>query len=128
MRTVLASALIAASVAAAPQLADAKNGGSDGLVSAAGDCSGSARTKLQAKPDDGRLEVEFEVDQNRSGVRWTVTIRRNDRVVVNTTRRTAGASGSFSVERKIANPAGTDTISARAVSSSGQTCTAKLRV
>ena len=127
MRTVLTSALIVASAAAAaPQLATAKD--DDGEVAVSGKCSGSASTDLKAKPDDGRLEVEFEVDQNRSGVRWTVTIRRNGRVVVNTTRRTAGASGSFSVERRIANPAGTDTISARAVSSSGQTCTAKLRV
>ena len=35
-----------------------------------GNCSGSANWKLKAKPDDGRLEVEGEVDSNKHGQVW----------------------------------------------------------
>ncbi|HET9215205.1 MAG TPA: hypothetical protein VFN93_10675, partial [Gaiellaceae bacterium] len=41
-----------------------------------GGCSGASDWKLKAKNDDGRIEVEFEVDQNRSGHRWRVVLRR----------------------------------------------------
>jgi hypothetical protein len=94
----------------------------------AGNCTGSATSKLKAKPDDGRLEVEFEVDQNRTGVTWKVRIRRNGKRVVKTRATTSGRSGSFSVERKIGNPAGSDDIAARAISPSGQVCQAKLTI
>ena len=33
----------------------------------AGTCTDSSRAKLKLKPDDGRVEVEFEVDENRNG-------------------------------------------------------------
>ena len=32
--------------------------------------------KLKLSPEDGRLEVEIEVDQNRNGVQWTWTLLR----------------------------------------------------
>lgn len=97
-------------------------------VRVTGSCDGDSTAKLKAKPDDGRLEVEFEVDENRVGSAWTVTITRNDDTVVRRTATTRAPSGSFSVERKIANPAGTDRISARAVSPSGEVCTASLSI
>ncbi len=90
----------------------------------AGSCDGRSTSKLKVKHDDGRIEAEFEVDQNRNGVKWGVQLRRNGRVVVSTSATTRAPSGSFSVERKIANPAGSDRISARAVSPSGEICTA----
>jgi hypothetical protein len=99
----------------------------DGRVIRTGSCSGATDFKLKAKPDDGRLEVEFEVDQNRNGVRWRVALRRNGAVVARGTRRTRGRSGSFSFERRIANPAGKDRISAVA-RRKGETCRASLRI
>lgn len=90
----------------------------------AGRCDGRSTSKLKVKHDDGRIEAEFEVDQNRNGVKWGVQIRRNGRVVVSTSATTRGPSGSFSVERKIADGAGSDRVSARAVSPSGEICTA----
>lgn len=93
-----------------------------------GSCSKSASSKLKVKPDDGRLETEFEVDQNRNGVRWKVTIRRNGKVAVKTSARTKAPSGSFSVERRLGNAAGKDRISARATSPSGEVCTASLSI
>jgi len=82
---------------------------------ATGTCTGSSTAKLKAKPDDGRLETEFEVDQNRNGVTWTVSLRRNGTVVTRARPSTVAPSGSFSVERRIANPAAR-TRSARAPS------------
>ena len=40
-------------------------------------CTDGSTAKLKVKPDNGRLETEFEVDQNRNGVTWKVTITRN---------------------------------------------------
>jgi hypothetical protein len=93
-----------------------------------GTCTGRSRAKLKVKPDDGRLETEFEVDQNRNGVRWRVTLRRNGAVAVTTRATTRAPSGSFSVERRLANRAGSDTISARATSPSGEVCTARVTI
>jgi hypothetical protein len=117
------TALAALLAAAAPS--PAKDG--DGRVIRTGDCSGASDWKLKAKPDDGRLEVEFEVDQNRNGVAWKVKLRRNGKTVVSTTRRTAAPSGSFSLERRIGDPAGTDRISAVATRD-GETCRAALNI
>jgi hypothetical protein len=108
----------------------AKNGPDDSqkVTRVTGRCTDGSTSKLKVKPDDGRLETEFEVDQNRSGVRWKVTIRRNGAVAVNTHARTKAPSGSFSVERRLGNGAGRDKISARATSPSGEVCTASATV
>jgi len=116
-------ALAALTVAASP--AAAKD--DDGRVIKRGDCSGASNWKLKAKPDDGGLEVEFEVDQNRNGVKWNVALRRNGKTVSRGSRTTRAPSGSFEFERQIGNPAGTDTISAVA-SRAGETCRASLRI
>ena len=93
-----------------------------------GTCTGDSTAKLKVKHRDGRLETEFEVDQNRSGVTWRVTIRRDGTVVVRTNATTSAPSGSFSVERRIADRRGSDTIRARAVSPSGEVCTARVTI
>ena len=117
------TALVALLVGAAPS--PGKDG--DGRVIRTGDCAGASNWKLKAKPDDGRLEVEFEVDQNRNNVAWKVKLRRNGKTLVSTTRRTQAPSGSFSLERRIANPAGTDKISAVATRD-GETCRGSLNI
>jgi len=95
---------------------------------AAGTCTGRSSATLKVKPRNGRLETEFEVDQNRNGVRWTVRIRRDGKSVVKTRVRTKAPSGSFSVERRLRNPAGRDRIVARATSPSGEVCKAAVTV
>jgi hypothetical protein len=105
----------------------ARHGGDRG-TRVAGSCTDGSTAKLKVKPDDGRLEVEFEVDQNRNGVRWDVRIRRDGTLVVDRSATTHAPSGSFSVEKKIGNPAGSDRITARATSPSGEVCTASLTV
>jgi hypothetical protein len=93
-------------------------------VRVAGRCTDRSTAKLKVKHDDGRLETEFEVDQNRNGVTWTVQVRRNGALAFSTRATTRAPSGSFSVERKIADGAGSDRVTARATSPSGEVCTA----
>jgi hypothetical protein len=127
MRTTLAvAALSTALVVTGAPLAQA-SGGADGRVIRTGSCSGTADWKLKAKHDDGRIEVEYEVDSNRSGQTWRVRVFDDGVRVVATTAITGGRSGSFSVERRVANRAGSDDFVARARDlSSGQLCVGRL--
>jgi hypothetical protein len=109
----LAATLVA--VAGTVTLAPPATARGDDEVISRGQCTLGGDWKLKAKPDDGRIEVEFEVDTNRVGQRWKVRMSDN-RVRFFAGRRTTQApSGSFSVERRTANRAGQDVIRARAV-------------
>jgi hypothetical protein len=90
-----------------------------------GKCSASSTWKLKAKSEDGRIETEFEVDQNRVGKRWRVKLIRNGSTVFTGIRTTQAPSGSFTVRRLLAGSAGTTRIvaSARALQG-GETCRA----
>ena len=79
-----------------------------------GNCTAATDWKLKAKPRDGRIEVEFEVDSNRAGQRWTYTLRHDRTVKASGTRTTKAPSGSFSVERRLTNAPGVHTIRAKA--------------
>jgi hypothetical protein len=98
------------------------------IVRVAGSCTGTSTAKLKVKRDRGRLKTEFEVDQNVNGVTWAVKLSRNGTVRVDTTRTTHAPSGSFSIERRLANGAGPDTISATATSPTGEVCTASATI
>src|SRR5215218_496517 len=102
-----ALALAGLALAAAPG-ASARGGG-DAVVKR-GSCTGSTTWKLKAKLDDGRIETEFEVDQNRVGRRWRVVVRRNGAVALRTIRTTVAPSGSFTVRRRLGNAPGRDRI------------------
>jgi hypothetical protein len=97
-------------LAAAP----ASAGGSDYRVSRTGSCSGAGVWKLKAKADDGAIEVELEVDTNRNGQAWDVRLKRDGDLFWSGTRTTRAPSGSFTVERRIANRSGDDVIVGRA--------------
>ena len=96
----------------------------DGDIRVTGSCTGASSAKLKLSPENGRIEVEFEVDQNRNGVAWSVALSQNGSVVVRTTAVTKAPSGSFEVRRVLANAAGPDLISAVATSPTGERCTA----
>jgi hypothetical protein len=94
-----------------------------------GDCTATTDWKLKARPRDGRLEAEFEVDSNVVGQRWTYTIRHDGTVKASGARTTKAPSGSFSVEKRPPNAAGVHTISATAKNAStGETCKASLKI
>ena len=110
-------------VLALPGVADASGGGDD--VRVTGHCSRSSTSKLKIKPDNGRIETEFEVDQNRVGVKWNVSLSDNGVVVARGTATTTAPSGSFEFRRLIPNRAGTDRVTARANNpATGETCSA----
>jgi hypothetical protein len=86
---------------------------SGGGVEARGTC-GTTTWKLKAAHDDGRIQVELEIDSNRVGQTWSVRLTDNGTTVFSGTRTTLAPSGSFEVRKLIANRAGADVIRARA--------------
>ena len=94
-----------------------------------GNCTMSSDWKLKAKPDNGRLEVEFEVDQNRSGQTWNVTLKHNGSTFFTGQRTTQAPSGSFSVTKFTNNAAGTDMIVGKATNpKTGEVCRGSLSI
>lgn len=102
--------LVATTLVAAPMTVSAK----DGDIIRRGSCTASSGWKLKLSPEDGRIEVEFEVDQNRNGQRWNVKLRRNGNVFWRGSRTTRPPSGSFEVRRLTRNGPGVERIVARA--------------
>ena len=93
----------------------------------AGSCSGSSDWKIKAGPDDGRMDLEAEIDSNRNGQTWRWTLKRDGRVADTGRSITRGPSGSFQVHRPTANPAGRDTFTFRAVHrATGEVCVARV--
>lgn len=100
----------------------------DADVDRRGNCSGATDWKLKASPEDGRIEIEGEVDSNRNGQTWTWRILHNGGVSARGTATTHAPSGSFEVSRVIVNSTGTDTIGWRATNpNSGEVCRGSLR-
>jgi hypothetical protein len=93
----------------------------DGDVRVAGRCTNGAVWKLKLGPRGGTIETEFEVDSNRVGQTWAVKLTDNGIAFVNGRATTAAPSGSFEIERRIANRPGRDTIVAVAAYR-GHTC------
>jgi len=107
---IIASTLAAATIVAAPISASAR----DGDVIRRGSCTVRSDWKLKLSPENGRIEVEFEVDQNRNGHRWSVRMKRDGKVFWRGSRTTRPPSGSFEVRRLTRNGPGVDKIVVRA--------------
>jgi hypothetical protein len=101
---IAALALVPASVA----------GAKDGDIIREGSCTGSSDWKLKLSPENGRIEVEYEVDQNVNGHDWRVTLKLNGERFFRGIRTTQPPSGSFEVNRRIDNGAGEELVTARA--------------
>jgi hypothetical protein len=88
-------------------------------------CSAGTEWKIKAEADDGRIEVEAEIDSNKVGQSWSWKFKDNGSVFATGMSTTTAPSGSFEVERKPANKAGTDNFVFRAVHpKSGEVCRA----
>jgi len=95
----------------------------DGDVIRTGSCSGSSDWKLKLSPENGKIEVEYEVDSNKVGQTWRVKLFHDGNRFFVGTRTTAGASGSFEVRKVEPNHSGTDSFRARAVNqATGEVC------
>src|SRR5262249_18521830 len=114
---VLAAALVAVPVALA------SGGDHHRGVRVLGKCTQQSTSKLKLSREDRGIEVEFEVDQNRSGVPWKGTLKRNGHAVASFRARTHAPSGSFEVRRVISGRLGAARITAVA-HRSGETCRA----
>ena len=111
-RTTAITTLVALGLTPALTAAPAYAGDDD--VIKRGSCSGSADWKLKAGPEDGRIEVEGEVDSNKNGQTWRWRLRHNGSLSAKGTATTKGPSGSFEVRRVIVDANGTDRILFRA--------------
>ena len=96
----------------------------DGDILVRGSCTAGSTAKLKLSAENGRIEVEFEVDQNRNGVAWTVVLEQGGRRVGRLNRTTRAPRGSFEARKVIANAAGADIVRARA-SRQGEVCSAR---
>jgi hypothetical protein len=113
MRKLLILSLLALTAAALTAVSSAQAKGGPEVLKR-GTCSGSTTWKLKLKNDNGRIEAEFEVDQNVVGKRWSVVLTRNGAVVFRGTRTTRAPSGSFEARRLFVNAAGVDRVVATA--------------
>jgi hypothetical protein len=105
-------ALALVSAALLPMAAEARGGGVQ--VKKSGSCAAHSTWKLKLSKDDGRIETEFEVDQNRVGRNWRVTLKHDGLRFFRGVRTTKAPSGSFEVRKFANNAPGTDKIVARA--------------
>ena len=115
MVRITVAAVVGAALALSPA-AVAKDG-----VLVAGTCSKASTSKLKLGREDAGTEVEFEVDQNRNGVRWRVVLFRNGTRVASRTAVTRAPSGSFEA-RFVTSGAGRFVARAQR---SGERCTAR---
>ena len=110
-RTIAGAAVTTAvlSLAAPPAL-----GRNDGDRERRGSCSRSSEWKVKVGPEDGRLEVEGEIDSSRRGQVWRWRLYHNGALSAHGLRTTGGRSGSFEVRRLSVDLRGTDRFTLRA--------------
>jgi hypothetical protein len=117
MRLALAGALVLTVAGATPATAKA------GDVIRRGTCSGASDWKLKLSPENGRIQVEYEVDSNVVGQTWGVRVFHNGVRIFAGRRITQAPSGSFTVRLLAANLPGTDGFRARAANlATGEVC------
>ena len=123
LRNVLTTSAAVALIALAALSGPASVFANEADVIREGNCSGASDWKLKLSPENGRIEVEFEVDQNVNGVTWNVRLKRNGNTFFEGQRTTQPPSGSFEVRRVTNNGAGDDFFVARAVNpATGEVC------
>ena len=121
--TGVAIAMATTALAALPASAN------DSDVIRTGTCSAATHWKLKARPDDGRIEVEAEVDSNHVGQTWRWRMLHNGTLTAHGVRVTQAPSGSFEVRRLLVNVPGPDAIVFRARNPrSGEVCRGTLRI
>lgn len=117
--TVAAAALMAVpatTLVAAPASADGKSGR-----------CGGAQFQLSVEKDDGRFEVEADIDDAAPGSRWRIVLRHDGQRFFKDVRRADG-DGDISVDRNRRDTAGRDVfrLTVKRVGSDGS-CTHVIR-
>jgi hypothetical protein len=98
----------------------------DGDVIREGSCTGSTDWKLKASPENGRIEVEGEIDSNKRGQVWRWRMLHNGSLSARGKGVTKGPSGSFTARRLMMNMKGVDRIVFRA-RHNGEVCRGSVR-
>lgn len=125
-RNRIAAAALAAALPLALVTTVPAHAGNDQQINR-GSCSANANWKLKVKTDNGRLEVEGEVDSNVNGQNWRWAIRHDGRLAARGAKQTHAPSGSFSVTRRVDNHAGSDAIKFRAKNpATGEVCVGRM--
>ncbi len=89
-------------------------------------CAG-ALVKLQVERDDGRHEVEVDIDNGQRGERWRVRIFQNGNRFFNDVRTVRGDDNDIEIDRDRRNTAGRDTYKLRAKNlRTGGACTVRV--
>lgn len=76
-------------------------------------CPGSAKSKLKASPENGRIEVEYEIDDAVAGERWQIILKKGNRRIFKGVR-TVNKAREIHLRKVIRNEPGTERISAKA--------------
>ena len=115
-----------AAVSALAVIAPVGVSANDADVIRRGDCSGRTDWKLKASPENGRIEVEFEIDSSRAGRTWSIRMFQNgNRFFIG--NRTTDATGEIEVRFLRPNTIGPDTFKGRAINlTSGEVCVGRV--
>lgn len=93
-----------------------------------GGCDGGTTWKLKASPENGRIEVEGEIDSNRNGQVWRWRLMHNGSMSARGRATTAPPSGSFEVRRVVVDLSGVDRMRFRARNQrTGEVCVGRVR-
>jgi hypothetical protein len=93
-----------------------------------GVCTNNSRWELQLERENGRIEIDLEVDTPKAGKTWTVKLR-HDGVLFTKVTRVTDAEGEFEVDRLRNDHPGEDKIFFKAVNQgSGEACKGSLRI
>jgi hypothetical protein len=84
--------------------------------------------KLKASSENGRIEVEGEIDSNRNGQVWRRRLMHNGSMSARGRATTRPPSGSFEVRRVVVDLSGVDRLRFRARNpGTGEVCVARVR-
>lgn len=92
-----------------------------------GTCTAGAWWDLSLEREYGSLEVDFDIERARAGERWTVTLTHNG-TAKRSVRVITDYEGDADAQWILRDRAGTDRITVKATSASGQTCKTSGRI
>ena len=92
-----------------------------------GSCSAGAWWDLSMEREFGYLEVDMDIERARPGERWTISLSHNGQAK-KLVRAVADYEGDVDAQWILRDRAGTDRVTVKATSASGQTCVASGRL
>lgn len=119
-RMVLLAAIVAFCAIAFPGVAAADDG--DREVRRSGTCTGSSRSVIRVRADDGEIRVEFEITTRSSTRTWRVVLLHERRVAFQGPVRPRSGGRSVRLRRTLPDWFGRDTIVVRASGPGIETC------